>query len=218
MKMLMNFRTLALGTVLALSSSALADVTGWLNWRGPNQNGTSNESDLPDTWAPGSDSQLWKYDLNGAGAPVIANGKLFIFGYGQFGEDPAEDVQETLLCLDASTGKKIWEKRFPDYISDVVYNRYGVGSPVIDSETGNVYLQTSNGRCVAFTPEGEAVWEISLIEKLARLTFPNGRTGSPAIFENLVIFHCVTANWGTTGPARDRFYAFDKLSGELVWY
>ena len=214
----MKFRTLALGTILALSSSAIADVTGWLNWRGPNQNGTSNESNLPDTWAPGSGSQLWKYDLNGAGAPVIANGRLFIFGYGQFGDDPAEDVQETLLCLNADTGKKIWEKRFPDYISDVVYNRYGVGSPVIDPETGNVYLQTSNGRCVAFTPDGKPVWEISLIEKLARLTFPNGRTGSPAIFENLVIFHCVTANWGTTGPARDRFYAFDKLSGELVWY
>mgnify|MGYP001943046778 CR=1 FL=1 len=213
----MTFRTLAFG-LLAATSIASADVTGWLNWRGPNQNGTSDETGLPDSWKPGSESQLWKYDLNGAGAPVIADGKLFIFGYGQFGEDPAEDVQETLLCLDANTGKKIWEKRFSDYISDVVYNRYGVGSPVIDPETGNVYLQTSNGRCVAFTPDGEPVWEISLIERLARLTFPNGRTGSPAVFENLVIFHCVTANWGTTGPARDRFYAFDKLSGELVWY
>ena len=213
----MKFRSLALG-LLAATSLASADVTGWLNWRGPNQNGTSDEKGLPDSWKPGSASQLWKYDLNGAGAPVIADGKLFIFGYGQFGDDPAEDVQETLLCLDANTGKKIWEKRFSDYISDVVYNRYGVGSPVIDPETGNVYLQTSNGRCVAFTPDGEPVWEISLIEKLARLTFPNGRTGSPAVFENLVIFHCVTANWGTTGPARDRFYAFDKLSGELVWY
>lgn len=213
----MTFRTLALG-LLAATSIASAEVTGWLNWRGPNQNGTSTETKLPESWKPGGDSQLWKYNLNGAGAPVIADGKLYIFGYGQFGDDPAEDVQETLLCLDANTGEKIWEKRFTDYISDVVYNRYGVGSPVIDPETGNVYLQTSNGRCVAFTADGEPVWEISLIEKLARLTFPNGRTGSPAVFENLVIFHCVTANWGTTGPAQDRFYAFDKISGELVWY
>lgn len=214
----MNFRSLALGTLLALSSSALADVTGWLNWRGPNQNGTSDESNLPESWKPGADNQLWKYDLNGAGAPVIADGKLYIFGYGQFGDDPAQDVQETLLCLDAFTGEKIWEQRFSDYISDVVYNRYGVGSPVIDPETGNVYLQTSNGRCVAFTSDGEPIWEISLIETLARLTFPNGRTGSPAVFEKLVIFHCVTANWGRTGPAQDRFYAFDKITGELVWY
>ncbi len=218
MKMPMNFRSLTAGALLALTSIASADVTGWLNWRGPNQNGTSDETNLPDTWKIGGENQLWKYDLNGAGAPVIANGKLYIFGYGQFGDDPAEDVQETLLCLDANSGEKIWEQRFPDYISDVVYNRYGVGSPVIDPETGNVYLQTSNGRCVAFTPDGKPLWEISLIEKLARLTFPNGRTGSPAVFENLVIFHCVTANWGTTGPARDRFYAFDKITSELVWY
>lgn len=213
----MILRALFLG-LFAATSPASADVSGWLNWRGPNQNGTSNESNLPDSWEPGSQSQLWKYKLNGAGAPVIADGRLYIFGYGQFGDDRMQDVKETLLCLDANTGEKIWERRFTDYISDIVYERYGVGSPVIDPETGNVYLQTSNGRCVGFTADGEPLWEISLIEKLARLTFPNGRTGSPAVFENLVIFHCVTANWGTTGPARDRFYAFDKLSGELVWY
>ena len=210
-------RLLALG-FLTFTPLVTAEVTGWLNWRGPNQNGTSTETGLPDSWKPGSASQLWKYDLNGAGAPVIANGKLYVFGYGQFGDDTMQDVQETLLCLDANTGKKIWQKLFPDYISDVVYNRYGIGSPVIDPETGNIYLQTSNGRCAAFTPEGKEIWEISLIENLARLTFPNGRTGSPAVFEDLVIFHCVTANWGRTGPARDRFYAFDKISGKLVWY
>lgn len=213
----MTLRSLLLGSVL-LSSSLSAEVTGWLNWRGPFQNGTSAETDLPDTWKVGGENQLWKYDLNGAGAPVIADGNLYAFGYGQDGDDPGEDVQEILLCLDAVTGEKKWEKRFSDYISDVVYSRYGIGSPVVDAETGNVYLQTSNGRCVAFTPEGKQLWEISLMEELARLTFPNGRTGSPAVDGPLVIFHCVTANWGTTGPAQDRFYAFDKITGEMAWY
>jgi len=214
----MIFRSLLLSSLLLTSSAPADPVSGWLNWRGPDQNGTTTEKNLPSTWEPGGENQLWKYDLNGAGAPVIANGNLYAFGYGQDGPDPAEDVQEILLCLDATTGEKKWEKRFSDYISDVVYNRYGIGSPVVDAETGNVYLQTSNGRCLAFTAEGEQLWEISLMEELARLTFPNGRTGSPAVDGPLVIFHCVTANWGTTGPARDRFYAFDKISGELVWY
>ena len=204
---------------LLISGTAFAEPAGgWLSWRGPNQNGTSNETGLPDKWEPGAENQLWKYGLNGAGAPVIANGRLYAFGYGQEGDDTAEGVQEILLCLDANTGEKLWEKRYSDYISDVVYNRYGIGSPIVDAETGNIYLQMSNGRCVAVTPEGKDIWEISLMEELARLTFPNGRTGSAAIDGPLVIFHCVTANWGTTGPARDRFYAFDKLTGELVWY
>ncbi|MGJ8695340.1 MAG: PQQ-binding-like beta-propeller repeat protein [Verrucomicrobiaceae bacterium] len=214
----MNFRSLVWGAVLSVSPVASAQVEGWLSWRGPFQTGVSAETDLPSTWEPGGENELWKYDLNGAGAPVIGNGNLYAFGYGQDGPDPAEDVQEILVCLDAVTGEKKWEKRFSDYNSDVVYNRYGIGSPVIDPETGNVYLQTSNGRCVAFTADGEELWEISLMEELARLTFPNGRTGSAAVDGPVVIFHCVTANWGTTGPAQDRFYAFDKITGELVWY
>lgn len=218
MNALMNFRSLVWGAVLSVSPVASAQVEGWLSWRGPFQTGVSAETDLPSTWEPGGENELWKYDLNGAGAPVIGNGNLYAFGYGQDGPDPAEDVQEILVCLDAVTGEKKWEKRFSDYNSDVVYNRYGIGSPVIDPETGNVYLQTSNGRCVAFTADGEELWEISLMEELARLTFPNGRTGSAAVDGPVVIFHCVTANWGTTGPAQDRFYAFDKITGELVWY
>ena len=55
------------------------------------------------------------------------------------------------------------------------------------------------------------------MEEFARLTFPNGRTGGPCVDGNLVIIHAITANWGKQGPARDRFYAFDKSNGDLVW-
>lgn len=202
---------LAFTALLSIPTSA--EVDGWLNWRGPLQGGVSLEKDLPTELAPGE--ELWTRDIKGSGTPVIADGRLYAFGfYGERGQD----VREALLCLDANTGEKLWEKRYSDYLSDVIYNRYAIGSPTIDPETGNVYLQLTNGRCVAFTRDGDPLWEISLMEELGRLTFPNGRTGAPAVFEHLVIFHCVTVNWGATGPAQDRFYAFDKLSGELVWY
>lgn len=202
---------LLLATLPLLAASA-AETTGWLNWRGPLHTGASLETGLPEKCEPGT--ELWTYDIHGAGTPVIANGKLYAFGfYGEVGED----VREALLCLDAVTGKKLWEVRYTDYLSDVVYNRYGIGAPAVDPETGNVYLQFSNGHSVAYTGDGKLLWEHSLMEDFGRLTFPNGRSGAPAVFEHLVIFHCVTANWGGDGPAADRFYAFDKLTGELVW-
>jgi outer membrane protein assembly factor BamB len=37
------------------------------------------------------------------------------------------------------------------------------------------------------------------------------------IDRDLVITRGITANWGAQGPAGDRFYAFDKQTGELVW-
>jgi outer membrane protein assembly factor BamB len=203
--------TLLLATLPLLAASA-AETTGWLNWRGPLHTGASLETGLPEKCEPGS--ELWTYDIHGAGTPVIADGKLYAFGfYGEVGED----VREALLCLDAVTGKKLWEVRYTDYLSDVVYSRYGIGAPAVDPETGNVYLQFSNGHSVAYTGDGKLLWEHSLMEDFGRLTFPNGRSGAPAIYEHLVIFHCVTANWGGDGPAADRFYAFDKLTGELVW-
>jgi len=197
---------------LFLTAPLLADVTGWVNWRGPLHTGASLETGLPEKCEPGS--ELWSYDIKGAGTPVIADGKLYAFGF--YGEE-GEDVREALLCLDAVTGKKLWEVRFSDYLSDVIYSRYGIGAPTVDPATGHVYLQLSNGHSVAYTGDGKLLWERSLMEDFGRLTFPNGRTGAPAIFNHLAIFHCVTANWGGDGPAADRFYAFDKLTGELVW-
>ena len=197
---------------LLLITPSLADVTGWLNWRGPLDTGASLEAGLPEKCEPGS--ELWTYDIKGAGTPVIADGRLYAFG---FTGEKGEDVQEVLLCVDATTGKKLWEARFSDYLSDVIYSRYGIGAPAVDPATGNVYLQLSNGHSVAYTADGKLLWQHSMMEDFGRLTFPNGRTGAPAIHEHLVIFHCVTANWGADGPAADRFYAFDKLTGHLVW-
>jgi hypothetical protein len=55
------------------------------------------------------------------------------------------------------------------------------------------------------------------MEEVGRLSFPNGRTGAPVIVGDLVIVRGITANWGGDGPARDRFYAYQKKSGDLVW-
>jgi len=205
-------RTIAL--LGAATAGAHGAVDGWLNWRGPVQDGVSLESGLPESWSPEGGNHLWSHAIQGGGTPVIADGRLYAFGY--YGEK-GEEVEEALLCLDAVSGEKLWEARFSDYLSDVIYNRYGIGAPAVDAETGNVYLQSSNGRCMAFTRDGESLWEHPLIEDYGRLTFPNGRTGAPVVDGPLVMFHCVTANWGATGPAQDRLHAFDKKTGELVW-
>lgn len=188
-------------------------VTGWLDWRGPHHNGTSDEVNLPETWTPGGANHLWTADLPGRGTPVIADGRLYILGYSGEGAD----LQEYLACVDPESGKVKWERRFNDFISDIVYNRYSIGAPAIDPETGNVYILTSPGLFICFDRDGKELWQHSLMETFGRLTFPNGRTGAPIVEGNLVIVRGITAFWGSQGPARDRFYAFDKHSGEHVW-
>ena len=188
-------------------------VEGWLHWRGPQQNGTTLETGLPDDIDPAGGNLLWSKELAGRGAPVVADGRLYSFGY----RGEGTELREYLTCFDAETGEQIWELGFSDFLSDIVYNRYAIGSPTVDSETGNIYLMTTVGVFVCVSPEGRIIWEHSMMERFGRLTFPNGRTGAPVIDRDLVIHHGITSFWGAQGPARDRFFAFDKKSGEIVW-
>lgn len=213
MKSPLSSLVLLLSLCVAHAAPSSAGVSGWLSWRGPDQNGRSRETNLPSSVAVGGPNHLWTADFPGQSTPVIANGKLYIMGY--LGE--GADLQEGVACFDAVTGKKLWQQLFNDFLSDTVYLRYATSSPTIDAETGNVYVQGTQGLFACFTAEGKPLWQHSLMEEYGRLTFPNARTASPVIDREIVITRGITANWGAHGPAADRFYAFDKKTGDLVW-
>ncbi len=203
--------TAALVGACLSASPAMSEVHGWLAWRGPQQNGASLETNLPDTVDP--KAPLWAADFPGKSTPVIADGRLYIMGH--LGDGP--DLQEGVGCFDAETGKLLWKHLYNDFLSDTIYLRYATASPAVDPETGNIYIQGTQGILAAFTPDGKPLWSHSLMENFGRLTFPNGRTATPLIDGDLVITRGIMANWGAQGPARDRFLAFDKKSGAIVW-
>ena len=200
-----------LAASLLFSCSVHAAVRGWLQWRGPDQSGTTRETGLPEK--VDAKAALWTAPFPGQSAPVIADGKLYINGY--LGE--GADLQEVVTCFDAETGTKLWEHRENDFLSDVIYLRYSNSSPTVDPETGNVYVQGSQGLLMCFTADGKLLWKRSMMEEFGRLTFPNARTASPVIDRDIVITRGITSAWGAHGPAGDRFYAFDKKTGEMVW-
>src|SRR3984893_572948 len=107
---------LASGFLLPLSNNA-APVQGWLNWRGPQQNGSSLEKNLPDKLE--TKDALWVADFPGQSTPVVANGRVYIMGY--LGD--GADLQEGVACFDAESGKKLWQRLYNDFLSDTVYQR-----------------------------------------------------------------------------------------------
>ncbi len=209
----MNSSALRLPAVasLLLAFTPLAAVADdWYSWRGPTQDGRSAEKYDENVFPESPD---WTFDIAARGAPVIANGRIFLFFYKGEGATQAEG----LACFDEKTGKLLWEKRLPDFLSDNAYSRYAIGSPTVDKETGLIYLMSTAGELVAVDRDGKTLWQRSLMEEVGRISFPNGRTGAPVIVGDLVIVRGITANWGGDGPARDRFYAYQKQSGDLVW-
>jgi outer membrane protein assembly factor BamB len=214
-----------LSLLAAAPAARGADPLDWPNWRGPQQNRISMEKDLIDSWNPngGEGSNLiWKRaDLGGRTSPIVLRGKLYTIVRDQ-PETPKEG--EKVVCVDAATGKTIWEHRFNVYLSDVPDTRIGWSAPVGDPETGRIYVQGVCGYfCCLDGDTGKVVWDRSLHEEFGLVSTYGGRTNVPVIFEDTVLISAVVVGWGDEpkwgGLARPahRFMCFDKSTGELRW-
>jgi outer membrane protein assembly factor BamB len=199
------------------SAGSKMDPLDWPNWRGPEQNRVSRELNLVDRWDPANDENvLWKNDeLGGISTPTVMDGRLYTLVRHAPGT-PQE--QEKVICVDAATGKKLWENRFNVYLSDVPAERVGWSSCVGDPTTGHVYAMGVNGflQCLEGAT-GKTVWSHSLNELYGLLSTYGGRTNIPVVFGDYLITSAVMTGWGEMAVPAHRLIAFNKHTGEPVW-
>ena len=197
----------------AQSPARVKSGSDWADWRGPARDGHSYEKQLPEKWSPQGDNLLWKAPYGGRSAPIVMNGRVFVFN--STGE--GETLQERVMALDGETGKVAWEYKFNVYSTDVPPRRVAWSSPVGDPSTGNVYAFGACNDLVALSFDGKLLWTRSLTDEYGAWTTHGGRTVSPIVEGDLVIVSTVTDQFADLAQRRHRFYAFNKLSGETVW-
>ncbi|TWT54613.1 outer membrane biogenesis protein BamB [Rubripirellula amarantea] len=223
------FGGLLLLSTVCLSSvfhpSALAaqpDPLDWPSWRGPHQNGVSNESGLIERFDPADvgdepDSNVvWKSEAaSGISTPIVMNGRLFTIVRDK--PDTKRDA-EKVIALDAASGEVLWENVYNVFLSDLPAERVGWSNVCGDPETDRVY---AFGACCLFQcidgATGKTIWSRSLSEEFGMLSTYGGRTNTPVVYEDLVIISGVTTGWDENARPAHRFLAFEKNEGELVW-
>ncbi|MGI8784099.1 MAG: PQQ-binding-like beta-propeller repeat protein [Acidobacteriota bacterium] len=201
--------------VLAATTGLAGAVAAadWPDWRGPARNGTSGEKGLPERWSPSGANLSWKAPFGARSTPVVFGNHLYL----QNSKGSEETLQERVVCLNADTGKLLWEYAFNVYMSDVPPHRIGWASPVVDTFNGNVYVFGVGGTLLGLSSAGKLLWERSLAEDFGLVTTHGGRTVSPIVDGGLVIVSGVTTGWGDQARAAHRFMAFDKRTGATVW-
>src|SRR5947207_5381285 len=203
----------------AIAADGKADPLDWPYWRGPEYNSISRETGLPDTINPdggnGSNLAWTRKDLGGRSTPIVLRCKL----YAVLRADPGTRTEgERVVCIDAATGKDIWQSRHNVWSSDVPDTRVGWSSVVGDSETGNVYALGACGLFECYNGQtGKVVWSHALHEEMGLVSTYGGRTNFPIVFEDLVILGSVIVSWGDMATPAHRFMAFDKKTGEFRW-
>ncbi len=219
--MLVQFRGLFCAALfVSFGSTALGiDPMDWAHWRGPHQNGISDEVGLIDRFDPQGGEQsnvLWKsQEAAGISTPIVMGNRLFTI----VREAPGTPQEaEKVICLDAKTGEKLWQNVYNVFLSDVPAERVGWSHVTADPETNRVYAL---GACCLLqcidAETGQTIWARSLSEEFGMLSTYGGRTNTPVVFADLVIISGVTTGWDETARPAHRFLAFDKSDGQLVW-
>jgi outer membrane protein assembly factor BamB len=211
----------ALSAAFIVGAGMLASAQGprkvalgdWPEARGPNRDGISQETGLPDKWALNGQNFLWRAPYGGRSAPIVMGNRVYV-------QNPAgrgAAMQERVMALDADTGKAVWEYKFNIFQSDVPPHRVGWASPAADPETGNIYALSVGAEAIALSKEGQLLWSRSIGEEFAAFTTHGGRTMSPIIDGDLVIVSAAISSWGNAGNRAHRFLGLDKRTGDIVW-
>ncbi len=205
-----------LSLLVLCGAATFAAADNWSSWRGPEQTGVSRDADLPDTFAVGSKPQnvIWKAPYGGITTPIVLNGRVYIIN--RVGEEQSQ--QERVMCFDAKDGKVLWEHKFNVFLTDIVADRLGWTQMAGDTETGNVYAHGTQGFLFCFDKDGKILWQHSLTEEYGRVSGYGGRIMSPIIFEDLLIMPMINANWGEQTIGCTRLVAFNKRTGDVVWW
>jgi len=212
--------SLIVGAFLALVPCPLPaaeiDPLDWPNWRGPEQNGVSRETGLVDSWDPEGENLLWKRtDIGSISTPIVMRGKVYLLSRYEPG---TTREGERVVCVDAATGKTIWEQHFNVYLSDVPDTRVAWSNVVGDPETGRVYAQGVCGLFLCLDGDtGDIIWSRSLSEEFGLLSTYGGRTNVPVLFEDMVIISAVMTGWGEMARPAHRLLALDKNNGQVIW-
>ncbi|HRI12854.1 MAG TPA: PQQ-like beta-propeller repeat protein [Verrucomicrobiota bacterium] len=202
------FETLFGGAMGVFLVAATAQATDWPQFRGPNRDGSWNESGILDSFPAEGLRFKWRRPIGGGwSSPVVAQGRVFIFDV----ELIKPTAKERLHCFDEKTGEILWVYSYDEPYGDWTYvPERGAGptaTPVVEGD--RIYLLGANGwtHCLD-VKTGKVIWEKN-IGKEYEVAEMSCRP-SPLIDGALLIVF-------TGAKPGASVLALDKLTGKEIW-
>jgi outer membrane protein assembly factor BamB len=184
--------------------TTVASAPAWTQWGGPTRDFKIAAQGIKENWASGAPKQLWSRPLgDGHSAILSEGGRLYTMYSGS--------NRETVISLDAATGRTIWE--FPyEAVPEGLNLSEGKGPHSTPAIAGNLIFTVGvKGTLHALEKSGgRMVWKHDLWSEYGGHVDDRGYSPSPLAYKNLVIVP-------VGGKSRQCLMAFDQQTGNLVW-
>jgi outer membrane protein assembly factor BamB len=189
-----------LSLCFVVSSGVHAD--NWPQWRGPNYDGVSQETNLCTQWGPDK-NVLWRLKLPGMGASTSAvwGDRLFLTSQ--------EGADLVLLCV-STEGKELWKRKLGNGERRVRGDEgnYASASPSTDGTHVWAFVGSGDLACLDF--DGNEVWKVNLQERYGRFNIQFGMHSTPILYGDRLYLQLIQ----TGNPL---VMALDKSTGKEVW-
>ena len=173
-----------------------APAAEWAQWRGPSRDGLSSEAGWQATWGADGPKVLWRANVGiGFSSCSIAGGRVYTIGN--------IDKKDIVWCLNADTGKPVWQHTYPCRLGTHKGSRM---TPTVDGDA--VYTMSREGDLYCLSAaDGTVRWSAQIKDDFgAKQTRYNwGFSCSPMVRGDLLIFDVGTV------------IALNKKTGKLAW-
>jgi outer membrane protein assembly factor BamB len=187
-------------SILSATTFSSINAQDWPQWRGANRDAKVSGFEAPKTW-PKELTQKWKVSVGaGDATPALVAGKLYVFS--------REEGKEVVRCLDAVTGKEIWQAEYAaDAVSGPDSPHGGPrSSPVVTN--GKIVTLGATGILSCFdATTGKLIWQKNEFQG----SYPRFHTAmSPIVIDERCIAQLGKESDGA-------IVAYDLSSGEQKW-
>ena len=207
-----NCLFLAVVSCLFLALVPPVGARDWTQFRGPGGEGHSDAKGVPIEWSE-QKNVVWKVPLPGSGwsSPVLAAGKLYLTAAIAEGGKTGVNVDRRLhvFCLDAETGKALWDRDVFEQEgrkAPNIHKKNSHASPTPVIEGDRIYVHFGHQGTACLDTGGQVIWRNREIV----YSPVHGGGGSPVIAGDKLIFTC-------DGKEKPFVAALSKGDGKLVW-
>jgi outer membrane protein assembly factor BamB len=190
--------------LLMLLDAICAPAANWPQWRGPNGDGISLETNVPVQWSA-TENVVWNSPIPGEGhsSPVVWRDSVFLT------TALPDSKERRLLRLDARSGKILWQRSVVTTAVEAMHreNSPASSTPVTDGE--RVFTSFQNGKRVdlqGYDFAGRRIWSAQPLE----FNGEHGYSYTPLLYRDLLILDC-----RQEGEAA--LLALDKHNGKVRW-
>jgi outer membrane protein assembly factor BamB len=170
----------------------------WLQFRGPNSAGVSNNRNLPVEFGPNK-NLVWKTDLPpGYSSPVLVGDRIFLTA--------VDNEKLFTICLDRASGRINWRREIPRPRKAELHKANGPASPSPTSDGKNVFVFFYDFGLASFGPDGNELWRTPI----GPFNNPFGLGSSPVLVGDTLLISC-------DQESGSFFLAVDKNTGKTRW-